>query len=163
MKALGIIIVLLIIIGGAWYFFSNQAAAPGTEDAENGEVTTMVPADPQLSNVTVTYTDDGFNSNEVTIPVGATVTWVNNSSEDMWVASAQHPTHAVYDGTNLSAHCVDGVATSDDVFDACAGIPTGESWSFTFDKEGQWFFHDHLNVSHFGSVTVEAVEEMTVN
>jgi len=41
------------------------------------------------------------------------------------------------------------------IFDACGGLKTGESWSFTFGEVGEWKYHDHLIAGHFGTVTVQ--------
>jgi plastocyanin len=66
----------------------------------------------------------------------------------MWVASAVHPTHAVYSGTNLDTHCPD---IEQNAFDQCED---DEEYSFTFDKAGDWRYHDHLNEGYFGTITV---------
>jgi len=80
------------------------------------------------------------------------VTFVNQSSNSFWPASALHPTHTVYSGTSLEEHCPDAANES---FDACGPIAAGSSWSFTFNKSGSWNYHDHLNASHFGKIVVE--------
>ncbi len=108
-----------------------------------------------LAPVTVTYTDSGFSPASVTVTQGQTVIWVNQSSHSMWVASAVHPTHTVYGGTNKNAHCAEGY-TGSMPFDECAAVTSGSSYSFTFDKVGDWKYHNHANVADFGSVTVTA-------
>jgi len=70
----------------------------------------------------------------------------------MWPASAMHPTHTVYSGTSLVQHCPDEEKVA---FDACQGIEPGDSWTFTFKKDGNWKYHDHIAPSFFGSITVE--------
>lgn len=87
--------------------------------------------------VTVTVTSEGFSPATVTIKKGGTVTWVNMLDEQVWVASALHPTHKEYPG-----------------FDQLKGMGKGGSYSFTFDKVGSWKYHDHLNPSRFGKVEV---------
>ncbi len=101
--------------------------------------------------VTVTYNGTAYTPKEVTIAKGGTVTWKNESSGNMWVASAQHPTHTVYSGTTRSAHCAAGY-TGAKPFDQCKGETA--DYSFTFDKVGKHGYHDHINASAFGSVTV---------
>jgi plastocyanin len=56
----------------------------------------------------------------------------------MWVASDPHPIH-----TDYSA------------FDAKQGIAPGDTYSFTFTKTGNWGFHNHLNPSATGTITVQ--------
>ena len=81
--------------------------------------------------------DGSFSPSEVKIQKGGKVTWTNKSSRQVWPASAVHPTHSVYPG-----------------FDALRGLSAGESYSFVFDKTGEWAYHDHLNPSMRGKVKV---------
>ena len=76
--------------------------------------------------------------------------FVNESGGDMWVASAQHPTHKVYDGTSISEHCF--TSGADASFDQCEA---GNEYSFAFGKTGEWKYHDHVHPSKFGSIVVE--------
>ena len=98
--------------------------------------------------VSVVYDGTSFTPREVTIKRGGTVTWKNQSGGTMWVASAQHPSHTVYDGTTRQEHCA---APSSTTFDQCKG---GSDYSFAFSKTGTWNYHDHINASAFGSVKV---------
>lgn len=106
----------------------------------------------------ITYTNSGFSPKTITIAEGTTVTWVNNSSGQMWVAGGPHPTHTAYDGTSESEHCVSGAPTSPQVFDECTAIPQGGSFSFTFAKVGTWQYHNHMHESDQGTVTVTATQ-----
>jgi plastocyanin len=119
----------------------TTATTPG---ATTGPVTTTM-------NTTITYGANGFSSSNVTVPVGTTVTWVNQGGDDMWVATARHPDHTVYDGTSTDQHCTNTGPTSAAVFDQCGNTAR---YSFTFTKPGTWFYHNHSNARHFGSVTV---------
>jgi plastocyanin len=100
-------------------------------------------------SATVTLTANGFTPNKVTIKKGGTVTWQNDSTGKMWVASASHPTHTVYSGTTLQQHCGSGDA---DAFDECGN--SAKSYSFTFDKAGTWYYHNHSNAPQTGTVVV---------
>lgn len=64
-----------------------------------------------------------------------------------------HPTHTAYSGTNASQHCPD---TKNEAFDQCSSVAAGGSFSFVFNKEGTWKYHNHVGTSSFGSVTVTA-------
>jgi len=167
------IIAAIIVVGGGIYLWQNSPSAPGNtvpkmtsgtnestpagSETQNGTgsgagvgVGVGVGADAGLevvpSAMTITYGANGFSPSSVTIKKGGTVTWVNETGGTMWVASAMHPTHMVYDGTTREAHCP-GTTT----FDQCA---SGNRYSFTFDKVGTWNYHDHVNAGKFGSVTV---------
>jgi len=115
----------------------------GEEATESGQSTTDAPM-----AATVTYNGSSFSPAKVSIKKGGTIMWTNTGDTSMWVASAQHPTHTVYAGTNLEEHCGTG---ANDSFDQCKA---GDSYSFTFDKVGTWNYHDHLHASVFGSVEV---------
>lgn len=96
----------------------------------------------------IVYTNQGFSPKTIAINVGDAVTWINNSSRNMWVASAIHPTHNEYT-EEADTDC------GGSSFDACIGIAVGESWSFTFNKTGSWNYHDHLNSPRTGTIEVE--------
>ncbi len=94
----------------------------------------------------VGITSSGFNPSSLTIKAGDTVVFQNNDSQLHWPASAVHPTHAAYPETG-------GCLGSK--FDACTGLAQSETFSFTFNQKGTWNYHDHLNPSLQGIVTVE--------
>lgn len=98
---------------------------------------------------TVYYTSQGFQPQEITIQKGDTVTWINNASSAMWVATNQHPSHTEYDGTSLYRHCSNGQS---DTFDQCS---EGDEYSFTFQKIGEWGYHNHRSPFDEGTVVVE--------
>ncbi len=85
----------------------------------------------------VNINSNGFSPKNVTIKVGESVTWVNKDSEDHTVNSDPHPTHTSYPPLNLGL------------------IKPGDQKSLTFDQAGTYKYHDHLNPSLTGSVTVE--------
>lgn len=141
--ATAIVVVLAALLGG-WYIFS---ATPTDAPTDNSQKTAeMIPA----GDVTVTYDNNGFSPAGITVPVGTTIIFVNKSGERMWVASAKHPEHIVYDGTNLNEHCANDYS-GEKPFDQCAD---SASYSFTFAKAGTWKYHNHANASHFGSIVV---------
>ena len=148
----GLVIVVLIIIGVS--FLGAKKGTPTGEDEgvlRNATVEeTPAPngAQAAINTIEVSYTNQGFFPTEVSIKVGDTVNFVNNSSEDMWVGSAMHPDHALYSGTDLKDHCPD---TSGTAFDQCG---KGNEYSFTFTKIGSWGYHNHSNASRFGKVIV---------
>ena len=155
-NTIGVVVVLAIVIIGGGFFLKAPADAPESQTVTNGmpvigSTTQETVVENTSPNITVAYTDQGFLPASVTVPLGTTVTFVNQSSNKMWVASAMHPTHVVYSGTSLSQHCPD---TTNSAFDECTGDEPGETYSFTFNKEGVWKYHDHINSKMFGSVTV---------
>lgn len=154
-----IALVLVVIVGGYFLLAGDNADTPNnsevTEDdpaAMEDQSTSTEDSSTVNGETVVTYTDNGFTPNTVTVNSGDSVKFVNESSNSMWIASAVHPTHAAYDGTSLDDHCEDGVSSS---FDSCDQIPSGEDWNFTFNQEGEWNYHDHTNAGNTGTIIVE--------
>jgi len=100
------------------------------------------------ARVIVTYSNDGFSPQEITINKGESVTFINESGRGMWIASALHPTHKNYPIKSDS----DCLGSS---FDQCQNSEPGATWSFTFNVEGEHGFHNHIRANHFGKVIVE--------
>ncbi len=91
-----------------------------------------------MGMVTVRYTNTGFVPAKLTVLVGTMVEFINQRDEEMWVASNVHPSHEI-------------LAT----FDQFKGVGKGQSYMYTFDKKGLWPYHDHINPSLEGVITVE--------
>ncbi len=104
------------------------------------------------SVVAIIFTNAGYSPESLTVKKGTTVSFVNKSDFQTWPASAVHPTHEAYPGTSIT-RC--GKRTPEPIFDACRGIPPGESWDFRFDETGTWQYHDHLSPARYGAVAVE--------
>jgi plastocyanin len=149
-------VAVVVIAGLGWYFFgskpSSQAATPMI-DQSMADSATPIPTSSLNPNQTVTYTDQGFSPQFVTIPQGGTVMFVNQSSHSMWVGSGSHPAHTGYDGTSRNQHCASSYVGAAP-FDECKNDAPGGSWAFTFDKVGTWPYHNHSAEQDFGSVTV---------
>lgn len=86
---------------------------------------------------TIVMTVNGFEPSEITIQKNTKVIFKNQDNVSRWPASAPHPTHTNYPE-----------------FDPKKGIEPGQEWGFVFEKAGPWSFHDHLNPSLRGKVTV---------
>lgn len=155
-KIIATIIILAVIIAGGWYFWQKDNANNGSRKMNNSSVPSQnasIPTNPTPPATTptnptanpaavqtnmVSYTDQGFSPKEITVKIGMTVTWTNNNTgKQMWVASAPHPVHTDYPG-----------------FDAKQASAAGGTYSFTFDKVGDWKYHNHTNPSDFGIVHV---------
>ena len=91
-----------------------------------------------MGMVTVRYTNTGFEPAKLTVPVGTMVEFINQSDEEMWVASNVHPSHEI-----LST------------FDQFQGVGKSQSYMYTFDKKGVWPYHDHINPALEGVISVE--------
>jgi len=163
---IAIFIVSLVILGGVVYNFgfktetapitATQPAPTTTEPTPTTPTTpttetpttptTTTPSATAAKTVTVEMISSGFSPSSVEINKGDTVVFLNKNTADRWPASASHPTHTVYPE---SGGCVGSK------FDACGRIAPGQSFTFTFNQEGSWGYHDHLNPSLRGTIVVK--------
>lgn len=126
-------LVIYLIIGGLiyaviyYFYFAKKGSNP------YGTATNTTQTIPQSS---ITYSSAGFEPSTITINAGDTVTWTNQSGSDVSVNSAPHPTHTDYPPLNIGV------------------IVNGASASLAFPTAGTYKFHNHLNPSHYGSITV---------
>ncbi len=117
------------------------------------EIPSAIPSETPVSpEFIIRITNAGFEPNLIEVPKGSRVTFINESSNPSWPASAIHPTHRVYPGSGIEK-C--GTPEQGNIFDACRGLEKGESWSFVFNEIGEWGYHDHLNPSLRGKIIVK--------
>ena len=81
--------------------------------------------------------ESGFYPDPIQIRKDEEVRFVNKTSEPFWPASDPHPSHTIYQG-----------------FDSKMPIAPNESWSFKFEKEGTFKYHDHLSPFDRGTILV---------
>lgn len=139
-----VVLVLAILLAGGWWFLNNrQTLAPSPSPTQTptlsqvNESTTSTGLEESASGSQVSISATGFSQKDIKIKAGEKVTWTNQDSAMHNVSSAVHPTHQVYPPLNLG------------------NISAGESKSLIFPDKGIYKYHDHLNPSLFGSVTVE--------
>jgi plastocyanin len=99
-----------------------------------------MPASASLSTekVTIALTETGFEPQDVRIRVGDSVTFVATIGKQFWPASNLHPDHSIYPD-----------------FDPKRPLRPDESWTFVFEKAGEWRYHDHLRSYFVGTIYVE--------
>lgn len=145
------VLLLAFIVATSGCIHAGEPVEPEPDTADNRESPTSDTSDSTSQSNTVYLTSSGFQPSELTIQQGETVTWVNNASQPMWIASDRHPTHTNYAGSSISEHCSNGESTGP-VFDQCSA---GERYSFTFEQTGEWSYHNHENAGQTGTVIVE--------
>lgn len=123
-----------LLLAGCYHAGGTSTQTPSTQTAPGTQNGTQETGE----GTTVGYTGSGFSPSTITVEVGTTVTFVNNSSKSMRVASSVHPTHKDLPG-----------------FDQLKGSGNGTSYTYTFEKAGQWSYHNHLSASHKGTVIVK--------
>jgi len=135
-------LVAVIAFGGYSLLKGNRTNPSNNNSNPESPATATEPTE-------VIYTQTGYTPETLRVKAGTTVIFKNASPRSMWTASALHPTHRLYDDTALNEHCPDvsGVA-----FDQCGA---DEEYSFTFNKTGNWKYHNHLYPEHTGAIIVE--------
>ncbi|MCY3952096.1 MAG: hypothetical protein OXG69_06060 [bacterium] len=89
---------------------------------------------------TVRYTADGaFVPARLDIATGDEVVFVNDSAAPTWPASNIHPSHEILPE-----------------FDPLEAIDPGESWAFTFRRNGYWRYHNHIRADETGLIVAAA-------
>ena len=144
-KGLIIGFIILIIIVGLIYYNS------GDKKSINEKVINSNPESSKSNVNIIEMSENGFSPKSLEIKQGDTVKFVNVANSGHWPASAMHPTHTVYPGSDIKK-C--GTNEESNIFDACRNIQPGESWSFTFNEKGSWGYHDHSNPRLFGKIIV---------
>ncbi|MDO8474262.1 MAG: hypothetical protein Q7S62_01855 [bacterium] len=146
------IVIAVVVVGGVIMLQSNNNSQLSSFEEEENMTPPMMEEQSQPSP-TVVYTDGGYSPKELAIKKGDIVTFRNESSQPMWTASAMHPNHTAYPGTNIT-NC-GKPAMMGMMFDACAVTSAGSSWMFQFNEIGEWGYHNHMQASHTGNIIVE--------
>ena len=118
------VLALCVLCAGVWFLLMKENSEP-------------LPKTFSGTEMRISMTNDGFVPSEITLKRGDTIVWFNESSDWRWPASNLHPTHLLYSE-----------------FDPLKPVAPGESWSFRFDKTGDWRFHDHLRPNKGGVVHI---------
>lgn len=157
-KLIILIITAIVLVGVVVFLFTREtveapvlSSTPILTPTPTSEKT-PIPLSTPIAAKAITYSDSGYSPTTMTIKKGDTVIFDNQSSKMMWTASAVHPTHKAYPGSDITK-C--GTAQAAGAFDACQGIGLDESWEFKFDETGTWRYHNHLQPNHTGTVVIE--------
>lgn len=140
-KAVVIIIIILAVGGGVYALTANKDKKDQDNTSSTSTTGQNQPVEQPLANQTttektITYTDEGFSPNELTVKKGTTVKIINNSSMQLEFSSDDHPTH-----------------TKDPELNQGITAP-GESTIITLQTVGSHGYHNHLNASDTGTLIV---------
>lgn len=125
------IAVVAVIAGAVTYalFAANNTSAPEAADhpaTTNAKVASVI-----------TYDGSSFSLSNSAVSSGSAVKITNNSSDELNFDSDPHPVHT--DNPELNA----------------GSIAPKESKTITLTKKGSWGFHNHLDPSQHGTITVK--------
>lgn len=129
-KILIALAVVAVIVGAVVLFIPKNNSS--SEILTNNSSDTSSSAD-----VTIDYDGTTFKLSATTVKSGGTVKVVNNATKNLEFESDPHPAH-----------------TNNSELNAGSLVP-GKSVVFTLTKKGKWGFHNHLNASQKGELTVE--------
>ena len=157
-------LIAILLIAGAAYVFSVRwmpsmlPAAPQAPSLAD-EIRTGTAPIPALTadvktklaaghgfQALVSYTDGGFESARVTIKIGQTVRFTNNSSRNVWIAA---------DGTNMPIYPKTMSVCGSSDLDSCGAIAPMDFFEFTFAVKGEWDVVNNLDKSKRLVVTVQ--------
>lgn len=129
---IGAIIIAIIIVGGVFFFTKqNTSSLPINPTPTSAQTQTNENA--QI----ITLSTNGFSPINLIVKTGVIVKWVNKSGAVAAVDSDPHPTHTSYPPMNFGP------------------FSDGSSVELVFDKPGTYHYHNHLNPSQTGSITVQ--------
>lgn len=134
-KILIAIVVVVAIAGATVVLMPKNQSHQRTLSDNNGPQEDK--SDSTQADVTITYDGNTFSLSSSTVKSGGTVKVTNSSTKNLEFDSDPHPAHT--NNTELNA----------------GGIQPGKSVVFTLEKKGKWGFHNHLNASQKGELTVE--------
>ena len=135
------IVIIVVILLAGWFLIQSQQTAVPTPAPTTTKIVipTVAESSPaaMMEETKVTISSTGFSPKVISVKTGNSVTWINSDSANHTVNSSPHPVHTDYTPLNLGT------------------IAPGSSKSLTFPTAGTYKYHDHLNPTLFGSVTVE--------
>jgi plastocyanin len=129
-KVLWGIIIGVVIVGAAITFYAMSKSS-------NNSSSQQTTSDASKAAATITYSASGFSPSTTTVKSGDIVAIKNTSSSEIQFDSDPHPVHT--DNTELNA----------------GAVAAGQTVTFTVTTRGTFGFHNHLNPSDTGTITIQ--------
>lgn len=154
----GLVVAALIIGGGLWFVsksdnstnnnttpLTNPSTPTTTNGTTNPSTVSETPSpddegamnDGSSASAVILYSSNGFSPASVTVKSGETIAIKNESATSMQFNSDPHPTHTENPELNVGA------------------VQAGETKMFTVTTKGTFGFHNHMNDSQKGTITVQ--------
>lgn len=129
------IIALVVIVGGGYALLHKSSYKSPSVNSSQSQSSSS--SSNQNTQNTISFDGNQFSPASITVKSGTTVTIKNTSSQDLQMDSNPHPVHT--DDTDLNVSLVS----------------PGQSITFTVTKTGTFGYHDHLDPSIQGKITIE--------
>jgi plastocyanin len=140
-KLLIIVIITLIVALGAFTFLGNKKTNPTTSTRQpepiKSQQTTSAETETNKQVTNVILGGSSFVPKDIAVKAGARVVWINKSGKAATVNSDDHPTHRLYPFLNLGE------------------FANATTVQVVVEKPGKYSYHNHLNPSETGTITVE--------
>lgn len=122
---------IIVIIGGGFIFLSKKSQAPGPM-AQPQQQNQKQPSALSTSGA-ITINNFAFSPSELNVKAGTKVTW-NNNQESIPHQIVSDPSGEMFKSDPLQ---------------------TGQSYSFTFDKAGNYSYHCGIHPTMTGKIVVQ--------
>ena len=140
-KVIPIIVIVIAVAVGAYLIFGakddSTQNTTTTPASSNSESTDQSSSQQTASQKTITYDGNKFSPSSITVMSGDKVTVANTSSVSVQFNSDPHPIHT--DDTDLNV----------------GAINAGDSAVFTATRAGTFGYHNHLDQTQRGMITIQ--------
>ncbi len=133
------VIAIIVILGGGYLLVHKKSTPTTSNNTSNSTSTNTTPSTStdKTAAATITYSNNGFSPGSTTVKAGDAVAIKNTSSNELQLNSNPHPVHT--DDSDLNV----------------GSIAAGQSKTFVVNKVGTFGFHNHLNASDTGTITIQ--------
>ena len=131
------VVAVIVVLGAAVVYAvinANKTAAPAASSSTSSSSSSSS-TNQNIASV-ITYDGSTFSLSTGTVAGGSQVEIKNASNSELDFDSDPHPTHT--DEPELNQ----------------GNVAPGQSKTFTITKKGTWGFHNHLDPSQHGTITV---------
>ncbi len=135
---------IVVFLGITALFFTDKSLLEKAQSIilQDEQRDFYVLTNPDKNEHFIILTKEGFKPQEIVIQQGDTIVFATDRGVPFWPASNLHPTHGIYPE-----------------FDPKDRIMEDDTWSFTFDIDGVFKYHDHISANDTGTVVVLASGE----
>lgn len=140
LSMIGVVVSSALILSACYHNKAKSTDQTSTTRQQQTQTQNLATSE-AAEGVVIAVTDQGFSPAQMTVKSGGNLTYKNNSSKKVQIASDPHPTHTA------NSELTEG--------DFVLELEPGGSAGVSLTKVGTWGFHDHLNPGMRAKITVE--------